>query len=541
MSRIGSAVLTGAVLVLMIMSLARSLAPVATARTDAVGGPAAVALTASLVRTPAGTGASQAPIPAVSSVQVRSTWGWLGRTVGASVPLTSADCSAAILPPGTVVGYVQAPSGLRAQVLARCAGLGRSDQIALTFSGLAHTGATYSGTIAVGGAKVALTVQRASSAFLPLVALAFGVVIALFLLKRGPARVIAGLRSRLSLAVAAIGDEGQPGQAVLAFRRAAGPQPWNDLDLFDSVRDQSGQISTDITELSRANRFSLKATDPAVVALSRRITVLEQISPELGALGTALSALSAGLPVVQASHLVPLWAQSAAGYLRPAGPMVIADFAAVVASAKEAAEVAAWFPSVAQQVRSAQERLAQLGQPGQAQQPGQPEQAAQVPPAWPAAEQQQIDSAQGSLDVALAAFARAESSSDVRAAYAGEFTVARQAVDALGSLQVLAVSGAVAEVLRPASLLSVSLPTPEQIEQVAELVVRRERTASVLALIIVAALLLFAGLRALVIGKTFGTPWDFAAAVAWGSVTSAVTAPLATAIEGYQRIRTTPE
>jgi hypothetical protein len=521
MSRIGSAVLTGAVLVLMIMSAACAVA------SAAVGHPAAATLTASLVRAPAPIGVP--PIPAVSSVQVRSTWGWLGRTVGASVPLTSADCSAAILPPGTVVGYVQASSGLRAQVLAQCAGSGRSDQITLTFSGLAHTGATYSGTIVLGSAKVALTVQRASSAFGPLVALAVGVVIALFLLKRGPARIIAGLRSRLSVAVAAIGDPGHPGQAVLAFRRVAGTQPWNDVDLFASLRDTAGPISADITQLSRAKWFSLKATDPAVVALSRRIAVIEQIGPELGALGTALSALSAGLPVVQASNLIPLWAQAATGYLRPAGPMAIADFTALVASAKEAAAVAAWFPSVAQQVRSAQERLAQLEQPGQ------------VQAARPEAEQQQIDSAQGSLDVALAAFARAESSADVRAAYASEFTVARQAVDALGSLQVLAVGAAVAETFRPAGLLSVSLPTPEQIEQVAALVVRRERTASVVALIIVAALLLFAGLRALVIGKTFGTPWDFAAAVAWGSVTSAVTAPLATAIEGYQQIRSTPE
>jgi hypothetical protein len=527
MSRIGSAVLTGAVLVLMIMSAACAVA------SAAVGHPAAATLTASLVRAPAPIGVP--PIPAVSSVQVRSTWGWLGRTVGASVPLTSADCSAAILPPGTVVGYVQASSGLRAQVLAQCAGSGRSDQITLTFSGLAHTGATYSGTIVLGSAKVALTVQRASSAFGPLVALAVGVVIALFLLKRGPARIIAGLRSRLSVAVAAIGDPGHPGQAVLAFRREAGEQPWNDVDLFGSLRDTAGPISADITQLSRANWFSLKATDPAVVALSQRITVIEQVGPGLGALGTALSALSAGLPVVQASNLIPLWAQAATGYLRPTGPMAIADLTALVASAKEAAAVAAWFPSVGQQVRSAQERLAQLEQPGQVEQPG------QLPAARPAAEQQQIDSAQGSLDVALAAFARAESSADVRAAYAGEFTVARQAVDALGSLQVLAVGAAVAETFRPAGLLSVSLPTPEQIEQVAALVVRRERTASVVALIIVAALLLFAGLRALVIGKTFGTPWDFAAAVAWGSVTSAVTAPLATAIEGYQQIRSTPE
>ena len=97
----------------------------------------------------------------------------------------------------------------------------------------------------------------------------------------------------------------------------------------------------------------------------------------------------------------------------------------------------------------------------------------------------------------------------------------------------------------PAALLqilsrSLPAPTPEELKRKAEGIAAAERRASAAAVIIIGGLLLFAGLQALWIGKTFGTAWDFVAAVAWGSAALAVTSPLAAAIEGYQSTRSQP-
>ena len=370
---------------------------------------------------------SLVPVPAVSSVDVWSTWGLFGHTVGASVPLVNTDCSRFSFPHDTLVGYVQAPSGLRAEVRATCVGARDPAQLDLAFPGLAYTGATYSGDIKIGTAKVAVSVSRASSIVLPLLALAAGMLLALFLLRRGPARVIARLRSRLRRAEAAIGNREHPGQAVTAFRQAAGSAAWKDLDLFDDVARTARAIDQDITKLRNAKWFSLTASDPAVTALAERIGAFQSISPELAALAENMGFLDAYLPVVEASRLIPTWTRDIQALLRPVGSVVTFEqFSSLVRTASEAAAVAAWFPAVAQQVRSTQDRLTELRQnPGD-----------RAP-----ADLLRITNAQGLFDAALAAFGRAPRSEGVHAVYSNEFTAARRAVDELGSLPVLAAAG----------------------------------------------------------------------------------------------------
>jgi hypothetical protein len=524
MLRIGS-IFTVGMLLMLITSPLRLAAPTRTAGVPGGTSVSAVQLLDYLDPASA-TWADSSPVPAVSSVDVWSTWGLLGHTVGASVPLVNADCSQLSFPPDMLVGYVQAPSGLRAQVRATCGGSGDPAQINLAFPGLADTGATYTGDIKIGAAQVAISVQRTSSTFLPLVALAAGMLLALFLLKRGPARVISALRSRLRLAQAAIGSQEHPGQAVTAFRQAAGSADWKDLDLSDDAARTAHAIDHDITNLRNTRWFSLAADDPAVTALSQRIAALERVGPDLATLAKDLCTLGVNLPVVEASRLVSAWTRDMRVYLGPVGSVTLEEFSGLIRTASEAAAVAVWFPAVAQQVRSAENRLAELSQ-------NQTER--------PVDERLLIASAQGLFDAALAAFGRAASSADVRAAYNNEFTTARRAVDELGSLQVLAAAGVAAAPAVLPQLLSMSLPTPEELEHQARVIVATERRASAVAVIVVGGLLLFTGLQALVIGKTFGTLWDFAAAVAWGSATLAVTSPLAAAIEGYQATRSSPE
>jgi hypothetical protein len=463
------------------------------------------------------------PVPRVSSVKIHSTWGLFGDTVGASVPLVDGDCSTLNYATDTPVGYVQAASGLRSRVLATCAGVKGSAYLQLSLPGLADTGATYDGDGTFGATKVSISVQRSSSTFQPLVALALGVLLAMWVLKRGPARVIAGLRSRLLVALAAIGSSANPGSAIVKFRQVSGGADWGNLDLFADAIARAEAIGADITRLRDEKRFSLKPDDVIVTAISAGISTLEAVGPNLVSLATALVALQNGLPIIEASRLLPTGTNGIREELRQRRTLTVDELVAFVAATESEAAIIAWFPSVAQQIRAAEDRLEQLNR-----------NVVQRP----AVDQAKLANAQGLIDAALAQFGRAVTSDDVRAAYADEFTTARRAVDELGSMEILAPGGVAAlDQLRPPALLSMSLPPPEVLTHEAQTIVAEERAASLVAILVVSGLLLFAGLQALVIGKTFGTIWDFAAAIAWGSATLTVASPLATAIEGYTQIR----
>jgi hypothetical protein len=463
------------------------------------------------------------PFPAITTLSVRSTWGPGGATTGASIPLAAGSC-AQLKPAGSLIGYVQAPSGQRASVTGTCQGPPGAAQILLTFHGLADTGTTYAGEVQIGATPVMVSVQRSAALLLPFLALILGVGLAFFILRRGPAGIIAGLRRQLDMAAAAIGPPGSPGPAVRSFRLAAGPAVWGNLDVSaDAAADYQG-ISADLTRLSRAKWLTLSAKDPQVVALTARVTALAAVGPQLTALVTSLRSLEGGLPVVDASALVPEWTAAARHCLGPPGPITLEQLTALVADAAQSAAVAVWFPAVAQQVRSCQDRLDQLEQNQDAR---------------PGAEQQLIMTAEGLFRVALAAFGRAGTSAGLRAVYDNEFAAARRAVDGLGWIpaRTFAAVAGVPDVLAPGALVSVSLPPPAELEHDAVAVIARERRASAVALAVVFVLLLLGGLEALVVGKTFGTLWDFAAAVGWGSATLAVTSPLATAIDGFQQAR----
>ena len=350
---------------------------------------------------------------------------------------------------------------------------------------------------------------------------ALGVLLAMWLLKRGPSRVIANLRSRIRLAQAAVGTSDQPGEAVVEFQRLSGGAGWAGLDLSADVTHKATEINSQINAIRKQKWFSLTSADPEVQQLSSQIKDVEGIGANLVSLAGALTALQNDIPVVEASKLIPTWTTGVQSRFQRLGVVTLTELDQLVAAAKEDAAVANWFPSVAQQVRAAEERMVQLEQDLAAR---------------PRDERTRIERAQGHLDVALAQFGRAVTSSDVRDAYKNEFNVARQAVDELASLEVIARAGVAGPALAQPRLLSVTLPTPEVLTREAQAIISEERVASLVAVLIVGAILLLAGLQALVIGKTFGTAWDFAAAIAWGSATLVVASPLATAIEGYRQV-----
>ena len=67
-----------------------------------------------------------------------------------------------------------------------------------------------------------------------------------------------------------------------------------------------------------------------------------------------------------------------------------------------------------------------------------------------------------------------------------------------------------------------------------------QAVASWITVAIVIVVLLVAGLQALVVGKAFGTPFDFLLAFTWGAGSALIAQLLAPAIEGLARITPTP-
>lgn len=503
--------------------------PAPAAPAPAAPAPAARALAAPApVPAAAAPAAGPAPAPAATSVMVSSFWGWPGpSTAGASLPLIGGDCARLKLRGKTLIGYVQAPSGASSRVLGSC--VKGTTKVTLEFPGLTDTGATYAGSATIAGQLVTVTVVRSVTLLWPLLALMAGIALALLILHLGPKLILDRLLARLKRAQAAIGTPAHPGPQAAEFARQSAGRSWANLDISASVASTCARISADLKALRRAKWLSLTPDDAQFKALDSRVAAAEGAGKQLAAVASDLMTLSGALPG-GAFHLVPAWCATVRERcLGRAGPLAIDELAELAADADDACKLAAWLPDAGRQVDAAQARLDEL-KSYQASDPR---------------VQAEVARAVRLLDEALADFTRAETSAGVRQAYEGKFIAARTALDGLNSVQVP--PRAVVRGIRPvpeSETEPVSLPlsggtppTPRQLARQAAAIVAADEGASIMALIVVCGLLIFAGLQALAIGKTFGTPWDFVAAVAWGSGAVAVGSPLASAIESFGQIR----
>jgi hypothetical protein len=121
--------------------------------------------------------------------------------------------------------------------------------------------------------------------------------------------------------------------------------------------------------------------------------------------------------------------------------------------------------------------------------------------------------------------------------HANEFHNAQEAIDALASMRVTPVAG-VAAVAAVRPLAALAVPPPREYVIEARAIATAQRRASTISVMIIGLVLLLAGLQALYIGKTFGSFWDFAAALAWGAGAGTLVTPFAAAIEGFASTRT---
>jgi hypothetical protein len=459
------------------------------------------------------------PAALESTAKVRSTWGGGGATKGNVIPLTATDCAKVALAEAPA-GYVLSDDGRRAAVTLSCRQIGTGAALEMSFDDLANTGAKYTGDVKIGAGKVAVTVDRTMTWPIPVSLLLAGLWGALWILGRGPKRAVNALTVRLLRAQEAIGNRDSPGLAVTSFRDAAEGAEWGNLDLFDDAHAKAQAIANDIDGLSKTKRFTLTEDSSEVKALGERIDVLKAAGDSLAALAEQLSALQTHLPLVEATKLLPQWTSNVREAFLTAQTLTVAAVPGHLNGATEAAAIASWWPSVSQQLEIMRNRLAQLEH-----------EISQRPPD----EQQRINAARGHFSAAQAAFARAESNTDVRTVHANQFKEAQRAVDELASLEVIAgarVAGPVAELL-----IALDVPAPPELAKQVEQLLTQERRASRVAAVVTAAFILFAGLQALYIGKTFGTWWDLMAAFAWGAAAGAVLKPLTNAIEGLAPIR----
>jgi hypothetical protein len=355
---------------------------------------------------------------------------------------------------------------------------------------------------------------------IPVGLLLAGLWIALWILGRGPKRVVNALRVRLLRAQEAIGNRDSPGRAVIRFRDAAGGAEWGELDLFDDTQAVAQRIASDIDAISTTKRFTLTEESAEVKALGEQIDVLKVAGDSLVALAGQLTALQTHLPLVEATKLLPKWTPNVRESFLTAQTLTVAAVPGHLEGATEAAAISSWWPSVSLQLEIMRDRLAQLEHEINKR---------------PLDEQRRINTARGHFNAAQLAFARAEFSTDVRAVHANEFKEAQRAVDELASLQVIGGAGVAGQVAEP--LIALDVPAPPELAKQVEQLLTRERRAARIAVVVTAAVILFAGLQALYIGKTFGTWWDLMAAFAWGAAAGAVLTPLANAIDGVALIR----
>jgi hypothetical protein len=459
--------------------------------------------------------------PAVSSLSVLSTWGWGGTTRGDLVPLRpGAECRQLDLPGGTL-GYLVADNGSRTRVAAAC---DASDPAAvrLMFPDDPRPGATYTGTVPVLGEDLDVSLRRTTTWWLAVLPLGVGVALGLWLMARGPGRLVATLRARLLQAQAEVGEPGRPGRVIREFERRAGRAAWAELGIHADLARTVTALERDLAALQARKRFTLSDNDAELAALEARIKVVENEVAAIEPLAQELRRLDTHLPAVAASRILQDWVPAVRSELLEGKPNVnVGGISVLLDAARAAAAVAVWWPSVLQQVNAVDQRLEQL------------EKGVDRPTSEA---HQDIRTARRAFRTALGAFERAKNTGQVQAAYDEEFGEALAAMDALRDLEVAVKAG----VAGPATelLTELLLPIRPELAQgvTPEGILVQERARSWFAAVAVAALLLFTGLQALYAGKTFGSVWDFLGALAWGAASGAVALPLATAIENYRRV-----
>jgi len=480
-----------------------------------------------------------AAVPAATAAGGVSSWMPWESTLTADgpgiIPLTSPSSCADLAPVGSPLGYLHSDRGGIGTVSAACTEQDGHAALQLDYAGLGLTGATYAGDVTFGDAKVSLSVRRTAGYLLPVVALLAGFAVALWILGRTPSRVIKPLRQRILQLRAAIGTPAGPGSAVREYLDAAAGAPWgdaafrDDAAFWDDAATQIGGIEADLTALGKAKRFSLTSDSAAVKDLEARITAAAGCTKDLPELGRILKRVQSALPVVESTNILPSWTANTRSSLLAKGPTTLAGIPAERALAGGAESICLGWSDIAVQVDALRRRAEELTANAQ----------------LPADDKHRVTVAYGKLLASLAAFGRAKTNDDVKAVLDGQYHEARQAIDELKALSAVPQPGGTADrMFLPAGadrgLIGQDLALPADYQAEITAIADKEQLASWITLAIVIVVLLVAGLQALVVGKAFGTPFDFLLAFTWGAGSALIAQLLAPAIEGLVRITPTP-
>jgi len=473
-----------------------------------------------------------AAVPAATAASGVSTWWAWESTVTADgpgiIPLTSPSSCTNLKPVGSPLGYLHSDRGEIATVSAACTEQDGHAALDLDYAGLGLTGATYTGDVTFGDAKVSVSVRRTAGYLLPVVALLAGFAVALWILGRMPLRVIKPLRQRILLLRAAVGTATGPGVAVREYLDAAARAPWGNVDFWDDAATQIGGIETDLSALSKAKRFSLTEDSAEVKDLKDRIAAADACTKDLSELGRILKRVQTALPVVESTNKLRSWTAHTRSSLLTTGPTTLAGIPAQRAAASGAESICIRWSDINVQADALRRRAEALSATNQ----------------LSADDKLRVAAAHGKLLASLSAFARAENNEEVKAVLDGLYHDARQAFDELQALPVAPQPGATADrTILPAGdrqLIGQDLALPVDYQAEITAIADKEQVASWITVAIVIVVLLVAGLQALVVGKAFGTPFDFLLAFTWGAGSALIAQLLAPAIEGLARITPTP-
>ena len=474
-----------------------------------------------------------AAVPAATAASGVSTWiPWESLVTAdgpGAIPLTSPSSCANLKPVVSPLGYLHSDRGEIATVSAACTEQDGHPVLELDYPGLVLTGATYAGDVTFGDDEVSVSVRRTAGYLLPVVALLAGFAVALWILGRTPSRVIKPMRQRVLELRAAIGTPTHPGTAVREYQSAAAGAPWGDLDFWDDATTQIDGIEADLTALSKAKRFSLTDDSTEVKDLKARITAADGCTKDLPELGQILKRMQTALPVVESTNKLPSWTANARSSLLTAGPTTLAGIPAQRALAAGAESICLGWSDINVQADALRRRVEALTA------------NTQLSPD----DKLRVTIAHGKLLASLTAFERAKTNEDVKAVLDGQYRDARQAIDELKALSAAPRPGGTADrtvlpVGTDRQLIGQDLPLPVNDQAEITAIADKEQLASWITLAIVLIVLLVAGLQALVVGKAFGTPFDFLLAFTWGAGSALIAQLLAPAIERLVRITPTP-
>ncbi len=473
-------------------------------------------------------------VAAASSVTGVSTWIPWEPTLTADgpglIPLTSPSACATLKPVPSPLGYLHSDRGDVGTVSATCVDQSGYAALDLSYSGLGATGATYTGDVKFGEDKVSITTRRTAGYLLPVVALLAGLAVALGILGRLPSKIIKPMQQRVLQIRAAIGTKTDPGTATKAYEIAASGALWGQLDLWTDTTTLLDGVDADLNALHKNKRFTLTDGSAEVTALKARIAAAASSTDTLPELGRTLARVQNALPVVESTNKLPAWTANVRSSLLATGPATLGGIPALRDRAAAAESICNGWSDINVQADALRKRG----------------EALTANTGLPASDMSRVNLACGKLLGALAAFDRATSNDDVKAVLDGQYAEARQAIDELKALPVKPQRGGFADIVAPPTgtvdpIIGQDLPLPViDYPGAIKTIATKEKLASLLTLSAVLLILVVAGLQALVVGKAFGTPFDFLLAFTWGAGSVLVAQLLAPAIEGLVRIKPTP-